>query len=227
MGGGPVPEDSERSKMIKGKPFRFGDPDLVADRKRCKAALARFHYNITSQADDISSQADELAAQALKWVFSHPENQPYRDRPIGSIGADTVIEPQFNCHYGYNIKLGDKVYIGKNCTIIDASTVTIGSLTTIADNVTIIAGEVGKGLFDRQGSTAIWQGSPITIGKEVSIGAGSFIYPGVRLGEACTVQPGTHVKNNVAKGQTVGQPAGGVIIEDPLAGLAPGPVQRQ
>jgi len=201
--------------MLNGKPFRFGDPALVADRARCKAALSRFH--------NAGISTDNVTFQLLKQVFNHPDNLAYKDRPIGSIGSDTVIEPQFKCHYGYNIKLGDKVYIGANCTIIDPCSVTIGSQTSIGDNVTIIAGAAGKGILDRQGSTAIWQGQSVTIGKEVDIGAGSFIFPGVTLGEGCTIEPGTYVKNDVPKGQVVGPPAGVIIKEDLLAGPGPGP----
>ena len=196
--------------MLENQPFRFGDATLIADRARCKAALDRYHNAGTSH--------DNVSFQLLRQVFAPPENLPWKDRPIGSIGADTVIEPHFKCHYGYNIKLGDKVYIGADCTIVDASTVTIGSQTSIGDNVTIIAGAVGKGILDRQGATGIWQGRPVTIGKEVDVGAGSFIYQGVTIGEGATIEPGTHVKNDVPKGQTVGPPAGMIIKEELLAG---------
>lgn len=197
--------------MLENLPFKISDPTLVADRARCKAALSRYNNERTEPPDD-------LTFQLLRRVFEPPENLPYRDKPIGSLGADTVVEPQFKCHYGYNIKLGDKVTIGANCTIVDASTVTIGSQTTIGDNVTIVAGAVGKGILDRQGATGIWQGRPVTIGKECDIGAGSFIYPGVTLGEGCTIKLGSHVQTDVPKGQTWGQPAADRFQEDPLAG---------
>jgi len=131
-----------------------------------------------------------------------------KDKPIGYLGPGTMVETPFKCHYGYNIKLMEDVYIGENCTIIDPYGVTIGSKTTIGANVTIVTGQPGKDLMYRQGTNSTWTGSPVVIEDEVWIGPGVLIAPGVKLGRGCTVLPGAVVTKNVEMNQVIG-PEGG------------------
>ena len=51
---------------------------------------------------------------------------------LGSISQRTVIRPPFFCDYGYNIRLGEDVFIRFNCVILDVVSVTIGSRSQVA-----------------------------------------------------------------------------------------------
>jgi white-opaque regulator 2 len=191
--------DSEKAKMLRGQFFQWMDKTLADDRVRCKRALVSF--NNACMADDAG---DLISWQILKQILlPNSSNSLHTDKPIGSLGAGAVVETPFQCEYGYNIKICDDVHIGRNCTITDVYTVIIGRNTTIGPKVTIVAGTPA----DRQGINSKWKGYPVIIEENVIIGAGAFIYPGVRLGAGCTIDPGSMVKHDVLPNQRVGPPA--------------------
>src|SRR4051812_49583746 len=74
---------SEREKMIAGELYRPDDPELTADRDRCRRLLAA----LRSEPDPARQR--ELLQQLL-----------------GSIGEGASVVPPFACDYGYNIPLG-------------------------------------------------------------------------------------------------------------------------
>ena len=53
------------------------------------------------------------------------------------VGKGAVIRPPFHCDYGYNISLGDGVFLNFNCVILDVVAVTIGDRTQIGPGVQI------------------------------------------------------------------------------------------
>jgi acetyltransferase-like isoleucine patch superfamily enzyme len=201
-------DDSEKTKMIHGQAFKRNDPTLVDDRLRCKTALQKFN-----SAGIVDQTVDTTNWNLLKQVITPTPtaSRAPKDKTIGSLGLGTVVETPFTCEYGYNIKIGEDVYIGGNCLIIDVCPVVIGQKTSIGHNVSIISGGPGTDIVDRKGVNSTWQGGAITIGKDVIIGDGSYIYPGVKLDDRCTIEPGSVVKHNVGPGQTFGPPASGPI----------------
>jgi acetyltransferase-like isoleucine patch superfamily enzyme len=194
-------DESEKTKMIRGQAFKRSDPILAADRLRCKAALQRF--NNAGMVDQI---ADTTSWNILKQVLSPTPTAGTapKDKTVGSLGPGTVIDTPFDCEYGYNIKIGEDVDIGRNCTIVDVCPVFIGQKTSIGKNVTIISGGPGTDNVDRKGVNSTWQGRAITIESDVIIGEGSYIYQGVRLGARCTIEPGSVVKHDVLADQRFG-----------------------
>jgi acetyltransferase-like isoleucine patch superfamily enzyme len=78
-----------------------------------------------------------------------------------------VVEAPFRCQYGYNIRLGEDVFLGQNCTIIDSCSVTIGAKTWIGQNVTILTAMAHTSMNMRAGR--------VTIAEDVHIGAGAII----------------------------------------------------
>jgi white-opaque regulator 2 len=147
---------SEKTKMLRGKFFRWMDPTLATDRLRCKRALVCF--NNAGMADDA---ADPISRKMLGRVLvPDSSNSLHTDKPIGSLGPGAVVETPFRCEYGYNIKISEDVYIGPECTIIDACTVIIGQKTTIEPKVTIIAGGPGTGCRGSGRNKEQVEGSP-------------------------------------------------------------------
>jgi acetyltransferase-like isoleucine patch superfamily enzyme len=201
-------EESEKVKMIRGQAFKRSDPTLAADRLRCKAALQRFN-----NAGMVDQTADTTSWNILKQVLSPTPTASMapKDKTVGSLGPGTVIDTPFDCEYGYNIKIGEDVDIGRNCTIVDVCPVIIGQKTSIGKNVSIISGGPGTDNVDRKGVNSTWQGRAITIENDVIIGEGSYIYQGVRLGARCTIEPGSVVKHDVLPDQRFGPPASGPI----------------
>ena len=54
---------------------------------------------------------------------------------FGSVGVNPSIEHNFHCDLGYNIHVGDSLYAGYNCTILDMAEVRIGDNCMIGPNV--------------------------------------------------------------------------------------------
>jgi acetyltransferase-like isoleucine patch superfamily enzyme len=214
-------DDSEKKKMIRGQAFKRSDPTLAADRLRCKAALQRFN-----SAGVVDQTADTTIWKLLQQVITPTPNASLapEDKTIGSLGGGAVVEPPFDCEYGYNIKIGEDVDIGGNCLIVDVCPVIIGQKTTIGRKVSIISGGPGTDNVDRKGVNSMWQGEAITIGNDVIIGEGSCIYRGVKLGARCTIEPFSVVKCNVDPDQRFGPLASGPIR---LGEIGPGQSQPQ
>lgn len=192
-------DELQKEKMLSGQLFKYNDPILVEDRKRCKIALKQFH-----DADNPTmGVAETERARKLKEVFAPTRNpltnMPYTYKwdPMGAIGPGSVVETPFRCQYGYNIRIGEDVYIGENCTIIDSCSVTIGAKTWIGQNVQILTGMAHTGINMRAGSLSSWMGKAITIGEDVHIGAGAIIYPGVTIHRGAQIEPGAVVKKDV------------------------------
>src|SRR3954470_8233175 len=117
-----------------------------------------------------------------------------------------VIRPPFFCDYGYNIRLGDDVFLNFNCVILDVVEVTIGDRTQIGPAVQIYAADHPRDSATR--GTGLEFGRPVRIGRDVWIGGGAIILPGVTIGDGAVIGAGSVVTRDVAAGQTVaGTPA--------------------
>lgn len=157
---------------------------------------------------------EDLRMAARRAVHAHnmlpPEDRQTLSAPLrglfASHGADCLIEAPFHCSYGFNIHLGDAVYLNANCTILDSARVEIGDNTMIGPGVRIVCAEHHKTVEKRRAGIEIAR--PVTLGKDVWLGTGATIMPGVTIGDGAIVGAGAVVTRDVAAGATVvGVPA--------------------
>ena len=119
---------------------------------------------------------------------------------------DAVIRPPFYCDFGYNIRLGDGVFMNFNCVILDVVEVSIGDRTQIGPAVQIYAADHPRDAETRREGLEF--GRPVRIGSDVWIGGGAIILPGVTVGDGAVIGAGSVVTRDVEPGQTVtGNPA--------------------
>lgn len=176
---------SERQKMISGLPYDPGDPELQADQTAAKQWMAR--YNAAMGA----SPADRRDLLRQK---------------MGEVGEGAIIRPPFHCDYGYNIRLGRSVFMNFNCIVLDICEVEIGDQTQIGPAVQILTADHPRDPVQR--AEGIEFGKPITIGRNVWIGGGAIILPGVTIGDDAVIGAGSVVTRDVPEGATaVGNPA--------------------
>ena len=176
---------SERQKMISGQPYNPGDPELQADQTAAKHWMTRYNAALAST----PAERRDLLRQRL-----------------GEVGEGAVIRPPFHCDYGYNIRLGRDVFLNFNCVILDVCEVDIGDLTQIGPGVQILTADHPRIAAER--AKGVEFGKPINIGRNVWIGGGAIILPGVTLGDDCLVGAGSVVTRDVPPGATVmGNPA--------------------
>jgi maltose O-acetyltransferase len=125
---------------------------------------------------------------------------------FAEVGAEVFIEAPFHCAYGFNIRLGDRVYLNAGCTILDTAPVRIGSGTLLGPHVQIYCAEHHKDGAQRREGLEIAR--PVEIGANAWIGGGAILLAGIRIGDGAIVGAGTVVARDVAPGTTVvGNPA--------------------
>ncbi|SDO81344.1 sugar O-acetyltransferase [Afipia sp. GAS231] len=175
---------TEKQKMLAGELYH-PDAELGADQAATKAWLVRYN-----------------AALALPVSQRHAL---LRER-LAHVGKDAVIRPPFFCDYGYNIRLGDNVFLNFNCVILDVVEVTIGDRTQIGPAVQIYAADHPRDAETRRSGVEF--GRPVRIGSDVWIGGGAILLPGVTVGDGAVIGAGSVVARDVGAGQTVtGNPA--------------------
>lgn len=176
---------TEKQKMIAGELYDASDPELVADVAAAAAWMERYNAAATSDA------ATRLAL--------------LRDG-LGSVGERVNIRAPFRIDYGYNIAIGDDVFINFGCIILDVCAVSIGAKTQIGPGVQILAADHPRDPAVR--ARMVEFGRPITIGANVWIGGGAILLPGVTIGDDALIGAGAVVTRDVAPGVTVvGNPA--------------------
>ena len=176
---------SERHKMLEGQPYHASDPELVAEQALTSAWLAR--YNAA------------LGQPAPSWRSLLAER-------LAAVGEGSIVRPPFHCDYGWNIRIGNRVFINFNCIILDVAHVGIGDDTRIGPAVQIYTAE--HPLDSHQRRSGLESGRPVTIGSNVWIGGGAIILPGVTIGDDAVIGAGSVVTRDVsAGGRVAGNPA--------------------
>lgn len=175
---------TEKQKMLTGELYR-PDDELGAEQATAKAWMVRYN-----------------AALALPVGERHAL---LRER-LAHVGEGAVIRPPFHCDYGYNIRLGDGVFLNFNCVILDVVEVTIGDRTQIGPAVQIYTADHPRDAETRRAGLEF--GRPVRIGSDVWIGGGAILLPGITVGNGAVIGAGSVVTRDVAPGVTVaGNPA--------------------
>lgn len=110
-------------------------------------------------------------------------------------GDEVFIESGFYCDYGHAIKLGNRVYINAKCTLLDAGIINIGDDSLIGPNVQILA--INHEMQPEQRLKKLSYALDTHIGKNVWIGAGAIILPGVRIGDNSVIGAGAVVSKDI------------------------------
>ena len=177
---------NEKDKMLAGEPYHPSAPELQVELEACAAWLAR--YNAA------------LGEPAAVW------NRLLRER-VPAAGEGVMVRPPFYCDYGFNLRFGANVFLNYNCVILDTAPVTIGDDTRIGPAVQIYTAEHPLDPATRR--SGLESGRTVTIGRNVWIGGGAIILPGVTIGDDAVVGAGSVVTHDVPAGARVaGNPAG-------------------
>jgi maltose O-acetyltransferase len=167
--------------MIRGQLYRADDEELTRDRLRCRVLLEQF--NASSATDP-----------TLRHHLLHDM--------LGHLGPDSVVLPRLECDYGYQIRIGDRVFINYNAIILDSAAVTIGDDVHIGPSVQLLtATHPLEASLRRTGREAA---EPVTIGYGAWLGGGVIVCPGVTIGDEAVVGAGAVVTRDVAPRAMVG-----------------------
>ncbi|WP_125707448.1 sugar O-acetyltransferase [Companilactobacillus zhongbaensis] len=126
---------------------------------------------------------------------------------IGTYGDNLYILPPINANCGlYNANFGKDIFINYNCNFVDDGRISFGEDCMIGPNVTFAT--AAHPISPKLRLKKMQYNKPITIGKNVWIGASSTILPGVTIGDNAVVGAGSVVTKDVAANTiVVGTPA--------------------
>jgi len=123
-----------------------------------------------------------------------------------SLGAGSFIDHGVVLHCGGQdwsagegrIAIGARTYVGPNCVLFGAGGIDIGPSVLISPGVVITSQQHTFAVPDVEIRDQPLHFAPVTIERDVWIGANATILPGVRLGQGCVVGAGAVVSRDVA-----------------------------
>ena len=176
---------TEKDRMIAGELYDPGDEELAAARRSAQSLLRDYNGTIYGE--------EEVRGPILA-------------RLLGARGAGTQIRAPFYCDYGFNIRFGDGCFVNYGCVFLDVCPIEIGAKTQIGPYVQILTADHPRDGATRD--TGREFGRPVTIGRNVWIGGGAILLPGVSVGDDAVIGAGAVVTRAVTAGATVvGSPA--------------------
>ena len=181
---------TEKEKMLAGELYLPGDAEIQAELSATKQWLVRFNGSL----GESPAQRREILSERL-----------------GAVGRGAIIRPPFFCDYGFNVHLGDDVFLNYNCVFLDVVTIAIGDRTQIGPAVQIYAADHPRDPELRRRGLEF--GRRVSVGRDAWIGGGAIILPGVAIGDGATIGAGSVVTKDV--------PAGGTVVGNPARLLAP------
>ena len=115
---------------------------------------------------------------------------------FGDVGEDCYIQPPFYANWGgSNVHLGNHIYANFNLTLVDDGHIYIGDDTMIAPNVTIAT--AGHPINAKLRKRGFQYNADVHIGKNVWIGAGAVVLPGVSIGDNTVIGAGAVVTKDI------------------------------
>lgn len=173
-----------RERMLAGESFRF-DASFDSDVRRCRALLQRIN--------DATPDQDDARDDALRDL-------------LGAFGAGSNIRPPFRCELGFQTFLGDRVFANFGLVVLDTARVTLGDDTQLGPGVQLLTATHPLEPGPRRER---WEsGEAITVGRNVWLGGGVIVCPGVTIGDDTVVGAGSVVTRDLPAGVlAVGSPA--------------------
>lgn len=154
----------------------------------------------------------QAAQEALRITgeLNGPYRGPERVRELLSELTGTPVDetvavfPPLRADFGKNIRLGKRVFINSGCVLQDQGGVTIGDDCLIGHNATFATLDHDLDPARR----ADMHPAPITLGRNVWVGANVTVLRGVTIGDDAAIGAGSLVNKDVPGGAVaVGSPA--------------------
>ena len=166
---------NNKERKAKGLPYHYDDPELMGNQLAYMEKL--YDFNNTRPLEQ------EKRQQLLKEMFAE-------------IGDNCHIEPPLHANWGcYHVHFGSGIYCNFNLTLVDDTDIYVGDDCMIAPNVVIATS--GHPILPILREHNYVYNLPVRIGKNVWIGSGVQILPGVTIGDNSVIGAGSVVTNNI------------------------------
>lgn len=180
-----LPEGKPWEEMVSGRVYAAGDPVYAQALMATREALHR--YNSLEPSRTVEREA----------ILRHL---------LAAMGTNVHVNQPIRFDYGFNIFIGNDVFINFGLTVLDEAPVRIGNHVFIGPDVSIYTAchpldPDARRNFDE------WS-EPVTIGDDVWIGGRAVILPGVTIGDGAVIGAGAVVTRSVpARTVVAGNPA--------------------
>ena len=167
---------NEKDKMLNGMWYiaDCSDKTLFEERIRCKTLCYEYNNLPPAKLDE----RKELIKQIL-----------------GKTCGSFLIEPSFQCDYGYNIEIGENFYSNHNLVILDPGKVIFGDNVFIGPNCGFYTAEHPLDYETRNKGLEI--AKPIKVGNNVWFGGNVVVLGGVTIGDNCVIGAGAVVTKDI------------------------------
>ena len=169
--------DSKEAKkrMMEGRIYPPGDEEIMAEQVVCMQKLWEYNQIQPKDMDKRFAKLQDMVAE---------------------IGEGSYIEPPLHANFGgKHVHFGKNVYANYNLTMVDDTHIYVGDNTMIGPNVTIAtAGHpIDPALRDVQAQFNM----EVHIGRNVWIGGGCVLLPGVSIGDNTVIGAGSIVTKDI------------------------------
>lgn len=116
---------------------------------------------------------------------------------FAEIGENCYIEPPFHANWGgHHVHFGNNIYVNFNLTVVDDTHIYVGDHVMIGPNVVISTGTHPVDPNHRE--KGLQYNLPVRIERNVWIGSGVQIIPGVTIGENTVIGAGSIVTKDIS-----------------------------
>ncbi|MCA9886474.1 MAG: sugar O-acetyltransferase [Anaerolineae bacterium] len=166
---------NNKERKAKGLPYRYDDPEIMGEQLNYMEKL--YDFNATRPLEQ------EKRQQLLREMFAEIGNNCHVEPPLHA---------NWGCHY---VHFGSGIYCNFNLTLVDDTDIYIGDDCLIGPNVVIATS--GHPILPVLREHNYVYNIPVHIGKNVWIGSGVQILPGVTIGNNSVIGAGSVVTGDI------------------------------
>lgn len=163
--------------MLEGEPYLAGEPELLAERRRCRTLIERFNATSFEQTATRRAILDEL---------------------LGELGEGAEVMAPFDCDYGHQIRIGARTFINYGAIVLDAAEVRIGADVQIGPRAQLLTALHPLEAEPRR--RGVETAEPVSIGDGAWLAAGVIVCPGVSIGADAVIGAGSVVTRDMPAG---------------------------
>jgi galactoside O-acetyltransferase len=166
---------TNKERRGNGLPYRYDDPGIMGDQLLYQEKLHDFNALRPMQANEKQRLLREMFAE---------------------IGEGCHVETPLNANWGCrHVHMGSGVYLNSNVTFVDDADIYVGDHCLIAPNVVISTS--GHPVLPILREHNYVYNLPVRIGRNVWIGSGAQINPGVSIGDNSVIGAGSVVTGDI------------------------------